>query len=349
MSCNTPTPAISSFTFAPTGSTQHTLRAVEMDGLPWFMVTDVMAIFDGKGVHKLTAKLSSNDLRYINLARDGAGSPRHVVCSEVGLFELACRSRSTLAEDFKRFICEELMPEIRQQLGATGKLKGASTGTPTQRIFTFAQGLDLRVIDKDGESWFVAKDVCDSLDLRDVSNAVKGLDDDEKGTHTVRTLGGNQQLMVINESGLYSLILKSRKPEAKAFKRWVTREVLPAIRKHGMYLTPEAERAALESPDDLFARAVLMANERLQKQEQRMQLLEHREGTKGEPMLLLVWLDRVHLQHLSTGQRVHLAKTAKVIADAEGLERLYHGSTTTALHAPHTLYAAAQLLGFLTR
>lgn len=99
----------------------------------------------------------------------------------------------------------------------------------------------LRVVMIDGEPWFVASDVCGALAHSDTSMAVRRLDDDEKGTSTVCTPGGDQQMTVINESGLYSLILTSRKPEAKKFKKWVTSEVLPAIRKTGRYVAPAAE------------------------------------------------------------------------------------------------------------
>jgi len=100
--------------------------------------------------------------------------------------------------------------------------------------FNFNGGL-IGTLEKDGGVWFVAKDVCKALELDDVSKACSRLDEDEKGTNTVPTLGGMQDLLIINESGLYSLILTSRKPEAKAFKKWVTSEVLPAIRKTGSY------------------------------------------------------------------------------------------------------------------
>lgn len=98
----------------------------------------------------------------------------------------------------------------------------------------------LRVVMRDGEPWFVAADVCAALALGDTSKAVSRLDDDERGTNTVRTPSGDQQMLVINESGLYSLTLTSRKPEAKRFKKWVTSEVLPSIRKTGRYQAPAA-------------------------------------------------------------------------------------------------------------
>lgn len=96
----------------------------------------------------------------------------------------------------------------------------------------------VRTVVVNGEPWFVAKDVCDILELGDVSKAVSRLDEDEKGTNSIPTPGGNQEMLVINEPGLYSLILGSRKPEAKLFKRWVVHEVLPAIRQTGMYAVP---------------------------------------------------------------------------------------------------------------
>ena len=93
----------------------------------------------------------------------------------------------------------------------------------------------MRTVIKDGQPWFVAADICAVLEHTDTSKAVSRLDADEKGTSTVRTLGGEQEVNVISESGLYALILTSRKPHAKAFRRWVTGEVLPSIRRTGSY------------------------------------------------------------------------------------------------------------------
>lgn len=85
------------------------------------------------------------------------------------------------------------------------------------------------------QPWFVATDVCESLAIVNTARALSRLDEDERGIHSMNTLGGAQNLSVVNESGLYSLILTSRKAEAKIFKKWVTAEVLPTIRKHGRY------------------------------------------------------------------------------------------------------------------
>lgn len=88
-----------------------------------------------------------------------------------------------------------------------------------------------------GEPWFVAKDVCDVLGIKNSRHAVAKLDDDEKGVVQNDTLGGAQEMTTISESGLYALIIRSDKPEAKKFRKWITAEVLPSIRKTGSYTT----------------------------------------------------------------------------------------------------------------
>lgn len=93
----------------------------------------------------------------------------------------------------------------------------------------------IRTIQINGETWFVAADICALLDLGSPHKAVGALDDDEKGRTTVPTPGGPQEVSIINEPGLYSLTGKSRKPEAKPFKRWINHEVLPSIRRTGSY------------------------------------------------------------------------------------------------------------------
>lgn len=97
------------------------------------------------------------------------------------------------------------------------------------------EGFPVRMVEIDSAPWFVLVDVCCALEIMNPTRAAAKLDEDEKGLHTVKTLGGEQQVNVINESGLYSLILTSRKPAAKRFKKWVTGEVLPAIRRTGRY------------------------------------------------------------------------------------------------------------------
>lgn len=109
----------------------------------------------------------------------------------------------------------------------------------------------VRVVMQDGEPWFVAKDVCDCLDLGNPRTSIALLDEDEKGVHTMDTPGGAQEMSIISEPGLYSLILRSRKPEAKAFKRWVTHDILPSIRRTGGYGQWNLPRVPQSFPDAL--------------------------------------------------------------------------------------------------
>ena len=119
----------------------------------------------------------------------------------------------------------------------------------------------VRSLNLNGEPWFVAADVCKALELGNPSMTVERLDDDEKCISTIDTLGGKQRMAIINEPGLYSLVITSRKPEAKAFKRWITHEVIPSIRKHGAYMTPETLEAAMLNPDYLLKVATALKEE----------------------------------------------------------------------------------------
>lgn len=112
------------------------------------------------------------------------------------------------------------------------------------QTFRFTDTLILRGFLRDGEPWFVATDVSSALDYSEASAMTRHLDADEKGSVKLTDRGQEQDFITINESGLYSAILKSRKPEAKTFKKWVTSEVLPSIRKTGSYTAPTAQPTA---------------------------------------------------------------------------------------------------------
>lgn len=108
--------------------------------------------------------------------------------------------------------------------------------------FCFGDNLVRILVDDDGNAWWVAKDICKALELDNVTEATRYLDDDEKclfrNPESTSPCGGNPNLLIISESGLYALVFRSRKPEAKAFSKWVRSEVLPAIRKTGRYEKP---------------------------------------------------------------------------------------------------------------
>ena len=116
------------------------------------------------------------------------------------------------------------------------------------KVFSYGEQ-QVRTVFVDDEPWWVLADVCKVLGLKRADSTARKLDDDEKGTHLVSTLRGKQQVITVNESGLYAVILRSDKPEAKAFKRWVTHEVLPSIRRTGRYeLDGQTAPMALQGP-----------------------------------------------------------------------------------------------------
>ena len=120
------------------------------------------------------------------------------------------------------------------------------------QVFSSHQFGEIRAIQKDGAPWFVAADVCRALGLEQVSRAMDRLDDDEKGLVKVTHPQSKTKMMDVNgvnEPGLYHLVLCSTKPEAKAFKRWITHEVLPSIRKHGAYATDDTIDRIISNPD----------------------------------------------------------------------------------------------------
>lgn len=142
--------------------------------------------------------------------------------------------------------------------------------------FSF-EAKSLRSVTRDGEPWFVAADVCGMLGVSNGRDAVARLDGDERGVGLIDTPGGAQKMIVVDESGLYNLVLGSRKPEAKRFKKWVTSEVLPSIRKTGSYgsmpmnyiaaleaflISKKAEAAALASRDHAIATKALIGSKR---------------------------------------------------------------------------------------
>lgn len=118
------------------------------------------------------------------------------------------------------------------------------------QVFNNEEFGQVRTVVKGEDVWFVAKDVCDVLEIVNATRSLSRLDEDELHSMKVTdSLGRPQDTNVINESGLYSLIMTSRKPQAKAFKKWVTSEVLPSIRKHGAYMTDQVLEQAVTNPD----------------------------------------------------------------------------------------------------
>lgn len=137
------------------------------------------------------------------------------------------------------------------------------------QIFKYENN-DVRTVEMNGEPWFVLKDVCKVLGISKYRDAAERLDDDERAPVRVDTLGGAQEMTAVNESGLYNVILRSDKPEVKPFRKWVTSEVLPSIRKNGGYIAGQEQL----TPSELMAKALLVANKTLAEREARISELK---------------------------------------------------------------------------
>ena len=116
------------------------------------------------------------------------------------------------------------------------------------QVFDY-KGNEIRTVEKDGVTWWVLKDVCGVLNISKYRDTAARLDEDERESVRVDTLGGKQEMICVNESGLYNVILRSDKEEAKPFRKWVTSQVLPTIRKHGAYITDNTIDEILLNPD----------------------------------------------------------------------------------------------------
>ena len=136
------------------------------------------------------------------------------------------------------------------------------------QVFTY-QRSEVRTVEMKGEPWFVLKDVCEVLGIGTPAKVAERLDEDEKGMSQIHTPGGLQNVSIISESGLYNVILRSDKPEAKPFRKWVTSEVLPSIRKSGGYIAGQDQL----TPEELMAKALQVANKTLAEREARISAL----------------------------------------------------------------------------
>ncbi|MEC2708096.1 phage antirepressor [Bacillus thuringiensis] len=131
------------------------------------------------------------------------------------------------------------------------------------QVFNNEEFGQVRTVVQGEDVWFVAKDVCEVLEIKNTTQAMHKLDPEER---TMFNIGRQGETNIINESGLYSLIMTSRKPQAKAFKKWVTSEVLPSIRKHGAYMTPNTINALLQDPDLIIGLASQLKQEQQARQ-----------------------------------------------------------------------------------
>lgn len=148
--------------------------------------------------------------------------------------------------------------EVAHELGFTPPPAASETSTAALP-FDFNGNVVRAIVGQDGEAWFVARDICAVLGIENPSVAIQSLDDDERAK---LNLGRQGEAWIVSEAGVYTLVVRSRKEVAKPFRRWLTHEVIPSIRKHGGYLTPQATEEALNDPDFIIGLANKLKEER---------------------------------------------------------------------------------------
>lgn len=156
------------------------------------------------------------------------------------------------------------------------------------KLFENPEFGSIRVIERNGEPWWVLSDVCKVLELSNPTVVASRLEDDERSKFD---LGRQGDATIINESGLYSVILRSDKPKSRTFRRWITHEVVPSIRKHGAYMTADTIKKAMQSPDFI----IQLATELKSEQEKNRQLESKIEADKPKT----IFADAVSVSHSS--------------------------------------------------
>ncbi len=190
---------------------------------------------------------------------------QRLILNEDAMRTIVFSARKEKAKPFRDFLMGKL-PHVVELTPAQNPAVPMAENLGLE-VFNNPEFGSVRVVSRDGEPWFVAKDVCRALEVINPSDALKRLDEDERAR---LNLGRQGETNVVNEPGLYSLVIGSRKPEAKAFKRWITHDVIPAIRKTGGYIAGEEHM----DDDELMARALLIANKKIELRNQEIKKLK---------------------------------------------------------------------------
>nr|DAF68526.1 MAG TPA: repressor domain protein [Caudoviricetes sp.] len=208
------------------------IRTVLIDGVVWFVGKDVAAALGYSNPRKALADHVEKIDKICGVTiRDPMGrEQKPTLINESGVYSLIFASKLPDAKEFKHWIIDDITH--------TGRcLTNAVESDNSLQTFDYHSG-KVRTVTIDGEPWFVLKDVCDILELTTPARVAERLDTDEVSlTHLTDSLGRKQTITIINESGLYHVVLRSDKPEAKPFRKWITADVLPTLRKTGSYST----------------------------------------------------------------------------------------------------------------
>lgn len=189
------------------------------------------------------------------------------------------------------------------------------------QVFTNPEFGDIRVVEIDNEPWWVLSDVCKVLGLTTPARVAERLDEDEKGVSLIHTPGGNQKMTIVNESGLYNVIIRSDKPIAKSFKRWITHEVIPSIRKTGSYALPQAQTPPL--PTDYLSALRALVSE-VEKNIELTQQVEELKPAKQYVDLILSSKEALTVTQIAADYGLSAYKLNKILNE-ERVQRKVNG------------------------
>lgn len=255
------------------------IRRVKMNEQTWYMAADICKKV---GISNCTVAMRSISPEYKRKLPFGSkGAAEKQFLNESGVYELLKRTRKPGAEEFEKWFTEWLaggMVEVEPEQEPDGSPEGQDneikmegnmemevSNAGAMTVFENAEFGKVRTIMIDGEPWFVGKDVAESLGYSNTRKALADhVDEDDKtdGVTIRDSIGRDQTPVVINESGVYSLVFSSKLESAKRFKHWVTSEVLPSIRKHGMYATENTLQQMINNPDMIVMMAQRMLDEK---------------------------------------------------------------------------------------
>lgn len=233
------------------------VRVIEKDGEPWFIGKDVAEILGYKNSRKAIKDHCKHSEMW--LGKDSLGRLQEFkIIPESDLYRLAAKSKLPGADRFESWVFDGVLPEMHQSVWD----EPTPSGSAGIQIFENPEFGKVRVVEMAGEPWFVGKDVAEILGYSKARNAIAAhVDNSDKALAPIQggCSTGTQNTTIINESGIYSLVLSSKLPSAQKFKHWVTSEVIPSIRKHGGYIAGQNEMSDME----LLSRALLLVKNQL--------------------------------------------------------------------------------------
>lgn len=234
------------------------VRATLHNGDAWFVGKDVAEIL-GYSKHRdaIRKYVDESDRTDKLPIRDDLGRTQRPICvNESGVYSLIFPSKLPIAKRFRHWMTNEVLPEMHQSV----ETEPTPSGSSGIQIFENPEFGKVRVVEVAGEPWFVGKDVAEILGYRNGSRDVnRHVSLEDRLRYRIGTSGQMREQIIINESGLYSLVLSSKLPAAEKFRHWVTSEVIPSIRKHGGYIAGQNEMSDME----LLSRALLLVKNQL--------------------------------------------------------------------------------------